>query len=65
MIRWTASRKKAVIEEAAKYGVGFVIDRHQISAQEFFGWQLAFDKLGNEGLKTTRTQWVKKRLTTI
>jgi hypothetical protein len=56
--RWVVRRKAAVVA-AVRAGVITVHEacrRYQLSEEEFFAWQRAFDAYGLRALRTTRIQ---------
>ena len=56
--RWVIRRKAAVVA-AVRVGeitVEEACRRYQLSEEEFFGWQRAFETYGLPGLRTTRLQ---------
>lgn len=58
MERWTAKRKRLLIEDVR----GGLVEReaalagHDVTLEEFAEWVLALDEHGPEGLKTTKLQ---------
>ena len=60
--RWTIRRKAAVVTAVAmgKITREEVCRRYQISAEEFFSWQRAYESFGLPGLRSTRLQQYRR-----
>jgi transposase-like protein len=56
--RWVSRRKAAVVAavRAGEITVEEACRRYQLSEEEFFAWQRAFEAYGLPGLRTTRLQ---------
>lgn len=54
--RWTVRRKAAVIQgvRLGEIGLEEACLRYDLSAEELFGWQRAFDRHGILGLQATK-----------
>jgi uncharacterized protein DUF1153 len=60
--RWTVRRKAAVVAAVAACEITReeVCRRYQISEEEFFAWQRAYEAYGLPGLRSTRLQQYRR-----
>lgn len=56
--RWVASRKAQVVAavESGLLSIDAVIERYNLSLEEFYGWQRAMDRAGVPGLRVAAVQ---------
>jgi len=61
--RWTIRRKAAVVAAVRSGTITLeeVLRRYQLSEEEFFSWQRAFEAHGLAGLRATRVQQYRSR----
>jgi transposase-like protein len=61
--RWTAKRKAAVVVAVQKrvITVEEACRRYEVSEEEFFAWQRAFETYGVPGLRSTRIMQYRRR----
>jgi hypothetical protein len=57
-VRWTANRKRGLIEDIRSGTVGLraALEAHDISVDEYLEWVRAYDEHGKEALKSTKLQ---------
>jgi hypothetical protein len=56
--RWVASRKAAVVAAVrdSRITMEEALDRYQLTEEEFYSWQRAFESRGLSGLRATLVQ---------
>ena len=61
-IRWTIRRKAAVVAavRSGRLTIEEACGAYQLSIEEFFSWQCAFETHGLAGLRVTRIQYYRK-----